>query len=182
MAKALQRSPGPLPLALKLRMAEIVLRIKERRRGPFGLFIILGWKKHWQRFAITPDASQDVFAGRNIHRRPAADTRRPLSRIADTVLFDGAILIDRHGNILHSGVMIEGLRPHGTAMKIHPGKFKDVSAQFGFKEKVHTRHLTAITASYRFKGTTVFTVSEETGKIHVFEGGKIVYVSPKGKF
>ena len=99
--------------------------------------------------------------------------------MAQTLLFDGAILIDGRGNVLHSGVMIEGLRPRETAAKLHPGKFSDLSAQFGFKEKVHTRHLTAITASYQFKGTTVITVSEESGSIHVFENGKIVYASPR---
>jgi hypothetical protein len=150
------------------------------------LLVILGWHGRLQKFAVTPDASQDLFAGHNINRRSGEE--RPRFRadshgaekyrsMAQTLLFDGAILIDRHGNVLHSGVMIEGLRPRQVAAKLNPGNFSDLSAQFGFKEKVHTRHLTAITASHEFKDTTVFTVSEESGTIHIFENGKIVYAS-----
>ena len=89
--------------------------------------------------------------------------------------FDGAILIDKNGQIMHSGIIIEGLRPRVIAEKLNPGKFKDLSEQFGFKGKVHSRHLSAITASYIFKGTSVFTVSEENDSFHIFERGKIVY-------
>jgi len=96
-------------------------------------------------------------------------------RLESTLDFDGAILVDKNGNILDSGIIIEGLRPKVIANKIHPGKFKDLSEQFGFKGKVHSRHLSAITASYIFKGTTVLTVSEENDSFHVFERGKIVY-------
>ncbi len=84
-------------------------------------------------------------------------------------------ILDKDGNILDSGIIIEGLRPKIVANKIHPGKFKDLSQQFGFKGKVHSRHLSAIAASYIFKGTTVFTVSEENDSFHVFENGRIVY-------
>ena len=171
-------SENGISLALKQRVAYIVLRACEWHTEPFGLLIILGWReKRWQGFAVTPDRSQDIFRGRNIHQ-PAATGQR---RIATTLDFDGAILIDDEGNILHSGVMIEGLRPREVAARLNPGEFSDLSAQFGFKDKVHIRHLTAITASYQFKGTTVFTVSEESGRIHVFEVGKIIYASPKRK-
>jgi DNA integrity scanning protein DisA with diadenylate cyclase activity len=174
--QALEHSENDISSALKQRTVELIFRIRERSAEPFGLFIILGWRERWQKFAVTPDSSQDIFKGHNIHQ--SAGRQR---RIATTRNFDGAILIDGEGNILHSGVMIEGLRPRETAAKINPGEFSDLSVQFGFKEKVHTRHLTAITASYAFKGTTIFTVSEESGSIHIFENGKILYASPRAK-
>jgi DNA integrity scanning protein DisA with diadenylate cyclase activity len=180
--KILEHSKNDISPALKQRTAELIFRIRERHSDPFGLFVILGWQERWQKFAVTPDSSQDIFRGRNIHQ--PYELGQPVNRqrhIGATLNFDGAILIDREGNILHSGVMIEGLRPREIAAKLNPGEFSDLSRQFGFKEKVHTRHLTAITASFQFKGTTVFTVSEESGSIHVFEDGKIVYASPRAE-
>jgi DNA integrity scanning protein DisA with diadenylate cyclase activity len=78
-------------------------------------------------------------------------------------------------------VTIEGLRPSLVARKINPGRFSDLSEQFGFRKKVHTRHLSAIAASYFFDGTTVFTVSEETDDFHMFENGKIIYSTIAGE-
>ena len=175
--KSLEHSENSISPELKQRVTELIFRVREHHPEPFGLFVILGWQEKWQRFAVTPDISQDIFRGRNINQphQPTSEQRR----IATTLNFDGAILIDREGNVLHSGVMVEGLRPREAAAKLNPGEFSDLSRQFGFKEKVHTRHLTAITASFQFKGTTVFTVSEESGSIHVFENGKIIYASPR---
>ncbi|MCX6786952.1 MAG: diadenylate cyclase [Candidatus Kaiserbacteria bacterium] len=173
IAKVLDSGNG-IPLALKQRTSEIILHACERHTEPFGLFVILGWRKRWQGFAITSDRSQDLFQGRNIHHPPAIGQHR----IATTRHFDGAILVNKDGEILHSGVMLEGLRPREAAAKLNPGNFDDLSEQFGFNWKVHTRHLTAITASFQFPGTTVFTVSEETRRIHIFENGRILYASP----
>ena len=176
LAPSKNSAKNPIPLPLKLRTAEILLRVKAHHPKPFGLMLILGWQNKWRSYTVVPDASQDIFAGHNINgHHPSEAARENYKGIKTTLLFDGAILINSKGKILHSGVMIEGLRPHKAAAKLNPGKFKDLSAQFGFKEKVHTRHLTAITASYVFKGTTVFTISEESGKMHIFENGKILY-------
>ena len=95
--------------------------------------------------------------------------------VGSTVNFDGAILINGKGRIMSSGVILEGLRPRAVASKINPGHFSDLSEQLGFKQKVHSRHLFAIASSYTFKGTTVFTISEETNTFHIYEGGRIVY-------
>ena len=95
--------------------------------------------------------------------------------IETTINFDGAILVNSRGDVVHSGIIIEGLRPRVVADKLNPGRFGDLSEQFGFGEKVHSRHLSAITCSYIFKGTTVFTVSEESDSFHVFEAGRVIY-------
>lgn len=182
VGKALEKSPGKTiaPLAPKLKLAELILYLMKRKR-PFGLFVILGWQNKWRKFTDLPDVYQDIFVKRhiNIMRIKAGQHRR--RDVSSTVNFDGAILIDRRGNLLHSGAMIEGLRPRLIAEKINPGEFRDLSEQFGFNKKVHSRHLTAITASYVFKNTTVFTISEDTGSFHIFENGRIIHSTIPGE-
>ncbi len=171
--KALTKSKVNMSVELKIRLARIILNLMNRRDG-FGLFVILGWQDKWNEFADMPDKSQDIYAKHHINVMVAGkkDARYD---IESTVNFDGAILIDAKGDVLHSGLMIEGLKPKEVANEINPGKFKDLSEQFGFKTKVHLRHLSAISASYIFKNTTILTVSEETDALHIFERGRIVY-------
>lgn len=178
--KSLMNSTVKLPFEAKLRVARICLILRKRRKK-FGLFIILGWRKRWSKYAITSDISQDIFAKHHINimsprPRSALQMRRYERQIVKTINFDGAILINASGNVLHSGTMIENLKPKEVAQKINPHHHSpDLSSRFGFKQKVHMRHLAAITSSFIFKGTTVFTVSEETGHFHILENGKIVY-------
>lgn len=171
--QAMAKSKVSLPFLLKKRLSRLILRLMNRRDG-FGLFIILGWEVKWNKFTDMPDKSQDIYAKHHINIMEIGKKDVHYD-IESTVNFDGAILVDKNGNILHSGLMIEGLRPHEVADEVNPGKFKDLSEQFGFKTKVHLRHLSAISASYLFKNTTVFTVSEENDSLHIFEGGKIAY-------
>lgn len=168
-----EKSKTHISLNTKLMLSEVVLNVMNRRRA-FGLFIILGWNNQWDSFTDVPDSNQDIYKKHHVNLRDLVKEGKHY-RVESTLDFDGAILIDKGGNILDSGIIIEGLRPKVIANKIHPGKFKDLSEQFGFRGKVHSRHLSAITASYIFKGTTVFTVSEENDSFHVFENGKIVY-------
>ncbi len=171
--QALKKSKMQISLNTKLMLGEIILNVMNRRRA-FGLFVILGWNNKWKEFLDTPDSGQDIYRKHHVNLKDLIKEGKHY-RVESTLDFDGAILIDKNGNILDSGIIIEGLRPKVIANKIHPGKFKDLSEQFGFKGKVHSRHLSAIAASYIFKGTTVFTVSEENDSFHVFENGRIVY-------
>ena len=171
--RMLKKSKTPVSLNTKLILSEVILNVMNRRRA-FGLFVILGWNDKWSSFTDIPDSSQDIYKKHHVNLKDLVKEGKHY-RVESTLDFDGAILIDKDGNILDSGIIIEGLRPRVIANKIHPGKFKDLSEQFGFKGKVHSRHLSAITASYIFKGTTVFTVSEENDSFHVFENGRIVY-------
>jgi hypothetical protein len=175
IAKSLEGSRVDLPAALKLRTAEAILEVMVRRKRHFGMFVILGWRDAWRKHLDIADSAQDIFAKDRHSILEDASGRHRGHDIASTVDFDGAILIDRKGTIVHSGVIIEGLRPRVIADKVNPGRFKDLSEQFGFLSKVHARHLAAIAASYVFKGTTVFTVSEENDAFHVFEEGRIVH-------
>lgn len=174
LTQDLQGSAVALPLTMKLRTAELILRLMARR-GRFGLYVILGWQNRWRQYLDRPDSEQDIFAQHRLNLLSLKPGERRRYDVAATVDFDGAILIDKAGYLIHSGVLIEGMRPRFVAEKVNPGRFADLSEQFGFETKVHTRHLTAIASSYVFPGTTVFTVSEETGAFHVFEGGRIIY-------
>jgi cytidyltransferase-like protein len=171
--QAFKKSKTQISVNTKLALSEVVLNIMNRRRA-FGLFVILGWQNKWNKFTDIPDSSQDIYKKHHVNLKGLVKEGKHY-KVESTLDFDGAILIDKDGNILDSGIIIEGLRPKVIANKIHPGSFKDLSQQFGFKGKVHSRHLSAIAASYVFKGTTVFTVSEENDSFHVFENGRIVY-------
>lgn len=174
VARNLDGSRTEVSLALKMKTAEVVLRLMEHRKN-FGLFVILGWQRKWHGYLDVSDSQQDIFASHHLdimRLKPGEHRRRDVDA---TINFDGAILIDRRGTIIHSGVFIEGLRPRVVAEKLNPGRFRDLSEQFGFDTKVHARHLSAVTASHVFKGTTVFTVSEENNAFHIFENGRIVH-------
>ena len=175
IAKVLKKSKTPVATGSKLKVAEVILNIMARRKK-FGLFVILGWQSKWHRYTDISDVGQDIFNKHhtNLLTRTCS-TKNNHHDIATTLDFDGAILVDKNCVVTHSGVVIEGLRPSMVAHKLNPGNFRDLSEQFGFKGKVHTRHLSAVTSSYVFPGTTVFTVSEETGDFHIFEEGKIIY-------
>ena len=172
-----KKSQVALPLSLKIKTAELVLNLMKHQKN-FGLFIILGWQDKWQEYTDVSDSTQDLFVKHHINVADIENHADWYREVESTVGFDGAILIDGNGEIVHSGVMIEGLRPRVVANEINPGQFSDLSDQFGFKRKVHTRHLSAIAASHVFKNTTGFTVSEEANDLHVFEGGKIIYSIP----
>lgn len=163
-----------LPLILKIKTTELVLNLMRDEKN-FGLFVILGWQNKWQEYTDISDITQDIFLAHHVNINEIENHADWYREVESTVGFDGAILIDGAGEIKHSGVILEGLRPRIAADTVNPGQFKDLSEQFGFKQKVHARHLFAITSSYVFKNTTVFTVSEETDAFHIFEGGKIVY-------
>lgn len=171
-SRYLQNSDIKLPIELKLKVSKIMLGLMNRKSG-FGLFIIIGWKDKWREHTDLPDSEQDIYV--KYPQNVLKHYKTHKHDIETTMNFDGAILIDSKGNIVHSGIIIEGLKPRIIANKINPGHFRDLSEQFGFRKKVHSRHLSAITASYIFKGTTVMTVSEETDSFHIFEGGKIVF-------
>jgi len=172
--KAVARSKIDLPWLLKKRLSRLILNLMNRRDG-FGLFVVLGWQDKWNKFTDMPDSKQDIYAKHHINVMEAGKKGASHYDIESTINFDGAILVNKKGEILHSGLMIEGLKPKEIANKINPGEFKDLSEQLGFREKVHLRHLSAISASYIFKDTTIFTVSEESDSFHIFESGKIVY-------
>lgn len=174
LIEVFKKSAVNLPVSLKMKTVELILHLMKGRKN-FGLFIILGWQNKWDDHTDISDSTQDIFVSHHVNVAEIENHADWYREVESTVGFDGAILIDSHGEIIHSGIMIEGMRPRLVADKINPGKFGDLSDQFGFKRKVHTRHLSAIAASYVFKNTTVFTVSEEANDMHIFEAGKIIY-------
>jgi len=160
---------------LKLKVYEIVLRLRREMHKRFGLLIVLGWKREWNdRHTSLPDATQDIFVKHHIDiaNCPLKQAAGAIKKTAD---FDGAILVSRDGKIFDSGVFLENLHPKAVAKILHPSKAEDLSSAFGFVKKVHIRHLAAIAASYALKGTTVFVLSEEDNTIRVMEKGRIIW-------
>ena len=165
---------GPRP-ELKLKIYQTILRLRRKLKKPFGLLIVLGWRREWNKeYAATPDITQDVFRDRHfdLGRHSPGDC---LEAIRKTIDFDGAILISKEGAIISSGVYLENLSPKDVSEEMRLGRVEDLSEAFGFAKKVHTRHLAAIAASYKLKGTTIFVMSEEDGSIRIFEKGKIIW-------
>ncbi len=126
----------------KMRLLELILKLASRRKKMFGLFVIFGWEKKWNDlYAVFPDSSQDLFST----TEQSIFDEKSLKKISATVDFDGAILLNHEGTILHSGVILEGLRPSRLALAIAPIDTKgDFSVRLGFKKKVHARHMAAI--------------------------------------
>src|SRR3989338_7926985 len=144
IASPILNSRVTVPFPVKMRVAELILNLMYRRKKHFGLFVIVGWQRKWNDNLDISDSEQDIFAKHHTDIMNMTKSQIRHYAISTTVNFDGAILINKNGEILHSGVLIEGLRPKVVAHKINPGTFKDLSEQFGFKNKVHTRHLSAI--------------------------------------
>ena len=68
------------------------------RQKDFGMFVILGWERKWQKYADTADVSQDIFAQHHVNIMDMGAISRKKDSIADTIEFDGAVLVDDHGN------------------------------------------------------------------------------------
>ncbi len=181
IAGALSKSTVDLKFEYKLRVAAILLNLRRDLKKKFGMFVVFGWDdKDREKYIDVPDATQDIFGKRHFNIFDYSEER--ITRLfRKTVNFDGAILIDAEGDVADSGVVLEGLRPKLLAKRLYAKKTGDLSSRLGFHKKVHTRHLSAITASYNLKNTAIFTVSEETGDFHIFEGGRIVYSTVKGE-
>jgi DNA integrity scanning protein DisA with diadenylate cyclase activity len=175
LANVLSHSKDGASPELKLKIYHALKRLKKRRRKPFGMLIVLGWKREWmEKYASMPDKTQNVFAGRPFDFGGAPENRA-VAKLAELADFDGAILMNERGEIVASGIYLESMQTKRLAEILAPDHAADMSAAFGFAKKVHTRHMAGIAASYWLKDTTVFVVSEEDGSIRIFERGRIIF-------
>ncbi len=168
-------------LELKIKIAQIILDIRKRIRKRFGLLVVLGWRREWdKKHAAVLDANQNIFKNLHLDLKKGS-FKENLEAIKKTIDFDGAILISPEGIILRSGIYLENIHPKKAAKVIHPNAAEDLSTAFGFVKKVHTRHLIAITGSYVLKDTTFFVFSEEDRSVRIMERGKIVWSTIKSE-
>ncbi len=145
---------------------EISLDTKEK----FGLLVLLGYNlpKH-EDYILTMSHSKNMFKD----KRGIMDENSK-EAIKKTIFYDGAILISKDGTIERSGVQLDiDLIKFLKTMKLNWDG--DLASQLGFANPVSMRHLSGIASSLQFKGTTVFTRSEETGDIRAYEEGKIIF-------
>jgi len=159
--------------ALKKRVYEILWGVQQgARRGEYdmpGMLVVLGYE-HGGKFYSEPDHDQNVFQD-----KPHVINDETAEMMADTREFDGAILVDPTGYVTDSGIYLAGLNPAEVLDHMGIPNHRDLSTRFGFFDKVHARHLTAISASHELPGTTTYTLSEERGVLRMFEGGRILY-------
>lgn len=159
----------------KIELCVTLQQLMRRRRTPFGMLIVYGWKKKWfDEYASFPDATQNVFKEKPYDMATHAHDH-VLDMLGSTTDFDGAILATNQGKLIASGVYLENIRPKDVAEHMKLPNADDLSSAFGFAKKVHTRHLAGIACSYRLRGTTVYVLSEEQRVLRVFEKGKIVF-------
>jgi hypothetical protein len=89
---------------------------------------------------------------------------------------DGAMLIKPDGTIYAVKAQLTNIDPKSI---IFDKGNEDLSlndpSNYGFKEVVNVRHFSAIGASYHLKNTLIYTLSEETGNIRRYKGGKITF-------
>lgn len=173
-----QKNADPI---LKLRIFYLLKDFQKIHRKPFGMIIVLGWDDKWlDRYASVLDSNQNIFAENRFDLAQATDKEAVdvLKKIAD---FDGAIFINVRGQIVASGMYLENMKSKEAAKILNPQKTQDLSEAFGFKRKVHTRHLAAIAVSYRLKDTTIYAVSEEDKSLRIFENGKIIWSTIRGE-
>ncbi len=175
-----RKSRNDIDPRLKIKILEILKLLIKKSKKPFGMIIILGWRREWnEKYAAILDETQNMFEDKNYNLKDLS-LQKAVKLFLSLKDFDGAVLINREGKIIASGVYLINLNPKKCLEKLKL-KGEDLSEAFGFKEKVHTRHITAITASLLLDNTTVFTVSEESQTIRIYENGKIIYSTLKAE-
>lgn len=178
----LAHSENSLSPKLKLSVYELLKSLLGKNRRPFGMIVVLGWKKEWEKnYASLPDATQNISREKGLNFRES-----PREKLIDEFLeitdFDGAILVNSRGEVVASGIYLESMQPKYVAELLYGKGGGDLSSQFGFLRKVHARHLASISASYWLPDTTVFTISEEDRSLRIFENGRIIWSSIQKEF
>lgn len=194
-----QKYPNLVPIELKLRAFDILNEFRKKREFHFplqyytlskeeqkafikflkevgkdpsmifsesyGFILVLGWRKEFEeKHMLEPDREQNIFKEKEINIMD----EKAKQMIFSTRFFDNAILVDNSGKILHSGIMLRNLDP----MKM----FEEMKIPYEHKS-CHSRHMTAIAASWYLKDTTVFTLSEETNILRIYQDGKRIFSS-----
>ena len=89
---------------------------------------------------------------------------------------DGAVVVGKDGKILRVGAQLINLDTKKIVKerKNEYGSLGSPGRLLGFANDIGTRHTTALVASYQHEGSKVLTLSEETGDLRVYEGGRII--------
>ncbi len=131
----------------------------------YGFIMVLGWKKEFDdKHLLETDKEQNIFKSKDVNLME--DKAKDM--IFSTRFYDNAILVDNSGKILHSGIMLRNLDP----LKM----FAEMKIPYDHKS-CHSRHMTAIAASWHLKDTTVFTLSEETNILRIYQDGRRIFSS-----
>jgi hypothetical protein len=171
----LKSSSANIPEIHKIKTYALLSELQEKSPVCFGIIAALGYEPGRDSEYVSA-MCRDYFKKIpvNIHDGSA------LKRLLETVCSDGAVLIDSAGEIIHSGMYL-AYKSHKEVLKgVNAKRNGSLPERFGFCEDVGTRHISAVCASYRMPDTMVYIISEETGRMRVFEKGRIIY-SPMEK-
>jgi hypothetical protein len=89
---------------------------------------------------------------------------------------DNATLVDKKGTIIATETQLVNVDPSKIIGETLDKE--NFHLKLGFQQRVHSRHSSAIGASYHLNGTVVYTLSE-TGMIRRFANGKITFSTVK---
>lgn len=165
-------NPCEVPPEIALRVYDILQNIAARAEaGEFkhlGVSIAVGYQP--ENYAYVLPMDDDYFAEREstIYQPDIAD-----QIAAAGGEFDGGITMDDDGNILEGGVMFTS-NPKQVLEDMGIPNSRKLPVRFGFNEPVGTRHISAISASYRIPNALIFILSEETNTVRTFYRGKII--------
>lgn len=164
----IKQSNTPISKFNKSRVYMIISELRDIIENPFGIIAVLGATNFND---YTAPMDKDFFKNNPVDIYQGGVE----NLIAQTVHYDGAIMISPDGKITHSGVYLAYQDFRDVLKAINAPADGSLPERFGFAEDVGTRHISAICFSYRMPKTTVYIVSEETGKVRIFENGRIVY-------
>lgn len=158
--------------SLILRLYNILCYVRNKSDG-HGMTVVLGYDREDINHRRTiAEMCENTFFKTNDH----LNYDYIEEKMHDIRDIDGAILADKEGNILMSGVFflvnpIFSLKKMGVPRE-DP---RSLPERFGFRTKVGTRHISSISASYKMKNSFIFSLSEETNLIRVFFNGRIFF-------
>ena len=171
LEEILANSHDSFSVSLKKLVHDLLVNLREMPDTD-GTIIILGYKDEYNQH-VGLGMNRDLFEEDPISiYNPTA-----LERIYETTIGqqdDGAILVDPWGIITNSGVYLEPRLKH-LLEELGMLNDRDYSQKYGFAEHVGTRHLNSIASSYRMPDATIFTLSASSGRIRIYEQGKIIY-------
>jgi hypothetical protein len=167
-------SSADIPHNLKLRMFDILDNLRNNFYVDNGYIIVLGYEPYmnW----VNP-MDEDIFKGRCYNLKDddiVCKLYGMHNRGKCKKHINGAILIDKKANILHSGMYLK-VDPEKVLEDMCVPNDSTLSERFGFKRKVGTKHIIGISASFRMPNTICYILSKESKEIMLFEKGKILY-------
>ncbi|MFH1637855.1 MAG: hypothetical protein ABIB71_05505 [Candidatus Woesearchaeota archaeon] len=150
-----------------LRAYEILSSIRDGTEG-HGITLVLGFDPLLHHRTVM-DMTDDIFEDGKEH----INDPHMKDKIQDNREIDGAMLLDKNGKMVHSGMFFVA-NPRYVLRKMGLERDGSLPENFGFSKPVGTRHICSIGASWKMKDSFVFVLSENR-EVRLFHNGMIAY-------